>query len=147
MTQQIVIERHINVKWKNITKDINQFLKSYLQTIFDEDENKNYYVIDFSDLKIMDSIITSNNDLILHIQCLANVFYPKKNEILSMSILEIDKKNNLIVFSNFCKGFKVFVRHSDLSLKIGQTKTVVLEALKNRKQDVIAIGHILEDPI
>jgi DNA-directed RNA polymerase subunit E'/Rpb7 len=144
-----MIDRRINIKWKHLNKDLMLYLNTYMQQLFTNDADKKYYVIDFSDLKIIDSIITTNNDLILRVQCRATVFEPKKNAILSMSIEEIDKKNNFIVFGNHFKGFKVFVRSSleTSSLAVGQIKDVQLEALKNRKQDIIAIGNIHYNPI
>lgn len=133
------------LKWECLSLNLPRSLEQQLFVMSSNDTQKKFYLQRYSDLRIVDTKITTNNDLIIRFICEADIFEPKRDSILSMSIEEIDKKHNFIVLGiQEYVGFKVFVNESG-PYKIGENKLVCLEAVKNRKQDLIAIGRILQD--
>lgn len=143
--KKVKMNGEVFLKWQCLSLNLDRYLEQELPLICANDPLKKFYLLRFSYLRVTDTTITTNNDLIIRYVCDADIFEPTQGSILSMSIEDIDKKNNFIVLGiEKHVGFKVFVSESGHYM-IGQSKRVCLEAVKNRKQDIIAIGRILPD--
>jgi len=138
------IQTTVLMEWKNLNSDFNKALKQNVTRFFKEDVTKTYYVIEFEDLTVINHRINCENQMMVSVECHAIIFEPKPG-ILSMTVEDIDKKDNFAVFHyNLVKDFKVFVTtNPTLDLNVGDIEEIDIQILKNHKNNIIAIGSCL----
>lgn len=137
----------IYLEWKYLDKTI--FMSSLSQKVrdhFENDEMKTYYVTRMDDnIRIKSHKINSNNQWMIDVECDCELFTPSLG-VLSMTVEDIDKKEFVILRHPVVDKFKVFVSDCRLQhLNVHDTVDVNIQALKNRKNNIIAIGQFLEE--
>lgn len=144
MISQRKIKTTVLVEWKHLGSGFMKALQDNVTYFFKENLIKTFYVLEFSELTVVNHRINCENQMMVEVECLAVIFEPKPG-ILSMTVEDIDKKDNFVVFSHAqVKDFKVFVTlNQHIDLKVGETHAIEIQILKNHKTSLIAIGGCL----
>lgn len=140
----IGIKSHIltaKVPWSILNFNFKEKLQDYIVEFHEKNQSKSFYIIEILNLQILNHYINNNTEFVVTCQITSKVFEPKHGDVLSMTVLDIDKKNNFTIcqlHENEPKSFKVFLK--DCQMEIGEILNVEIVLVKNRKYDLIAIG-------
>ena len=131
----------VKAPWLILNKNFYNDLRTLALDFYNKCEKKSFYIVDLESVRILSHCINDNNEFVIHLQLDATVFEPKIGDILSMTVIDIDKKNNFTICKcNSYEKFIVFLKDNQIS--IGTILNVQLKLIKNRKTDLIAIGCI-----
>jgi len=133
------------VEWKHLGSNFMKALEENMSHFFEDNLLKTFYVLKFGDINVTNHRINCENQMMVEVECHAVIFEPKLG-ILSMTVEDIDKKDNFVVFNyDKVKDFKVFVTPTQNvdDLKVGETHRIEIQILKNHKTNLIAIGCFL----
>lgn len=133
----------MKVPWKILSATFHNDLRELALEFYNKSETKSFYIVELENLRILSHCINDNNEFVMTLQLDALVFEPKIGDILSMTVVDIDKKNNFTICKcNSYEKFVVFLK--DCQISIGTILSVQLKLIKNRKIDLIAIGTAFE---
>ena len=129
----------VKVPWKTLGKTFYDDLRELVLEFYNKSETKTFYIVELENIRILSHCINDNNEFVVTLQLDVLVFEPKIGDILSMTVVDIDKKNNFTICKcNSYEKFIVFLK--DVQISIGTIMNIRLKLLKNHKTDLIAIG-------
>lgn len=140
----MIVNEQLRVKLepKFLNKNYMDEITNIVLNFFEQNLHKMYYVNSIEKISINNHFINnSNTECIFIVDLVLDVFKPQLGDILSMSVVDIDKKNKFVVFQY--DKFKVFVQ-TDKTFTKGTTCEILVENMKNYKSQIIGIGIIAD---
>lgn len=143
MIRRELIKATVWIEWQYLHQStFKQALRDNVLRFFENNDMKKYYVTECGEIAITSHTINSNNQLMVQIECECVIFEPRPG-VLSMTVEDIDKKDHFVVLRHpSVSQFKVFVLDCQRQgLQVNDVVDVDIQTLKNRKNNIIAIGR------